>query len=53
MRKDFTDANKADKERRLEQQKQSKKALKKSKKETKTALDGHRLGWTTVDGKES
>ena len=52
MRKDFPDKNKVDKERRLEQQKQSKKALKKSKKEVKASLDNHRLGWITLDGKE-
>ena len=52
MRKDFNDQKKVEKERRLEQQKQSKQALKKSKKEVKASLDAHRLGWTTNSGEE-
>ena len=63
MRKEFVDKNKVKKERRLQQEKvapvlpvipykESKKGLKDSKRETKTALDQHSLGWTTVSGEE-
>ena len=57
MRKEFVDKNKVEKERRLVETnkkavKDSKKALKDSKRETKTALDQHSLGWTTVSGEE-
>ena len=52
MRKEFVDKQAQAKERRLEQAKASKKALKKSKKEVKASLDAHRLGWITVDGQE-
>lgn len=53
-RKDFTDERVSKKQRRLDKQKrkEQKQALKDNKKEVKTALDNHRLGWTTRDGKE-
>lgn len=62
-RKDFTDERVSKKQRQLDKDRRSaekakerlqadKKALKQSKRETKTALENHRLGWTTRDGKE-
>ena len=49
MRKEFVDKRGVEKERRLIET--NKKALKKNKKEVKAALNSHRLGWTTVDGR--
>ena len=53
-RKDFTDERVSKKQRKLDKQKRKEReqALKQNKKEVKTALDNHRLGWTTRDGKE-
>lgn len=54
--KDFTDKRSDKKEKHLSKKgqdnKQARKALSKSKKETQKALDNHRLGWTTRDGKQ-
>ena len=50
-RKDFTDERVSKKQRKLER-KRREKALKESGKESQKALDEHRLGWTTRDGKE-
>ena len=49
-RKDFEDERVSEKQRKLN--KKGRKALKKSKQETQEALDKHRLGWKTRDGKE-
>lgn len=49
-RKDFTDERVSKKQRQLD--KQSRKARKRSKKDTSAALARHRLGWVTRDGKE-
>ena len=53
-RKDFTDERVSKKQRKLDKQRrqEEKKALKESRKETQKALDNHRLGWKTRDGKE-
>ena len=53
-RKEFTDERVSKKQRQIDKKrrKQEKEALKKSKKETQQALDNHRLGWKTRDGKE-
>ena len=51
--KEFVDPRAVEKERRLrEAAKATKKALKTNKRQVKSALDKHRLGWTTVDGKD-
>ena len=54
--KQFVDPRVVEKERRLQQEKERRleqeKALKKSKKDVQAALNAHRLGWTTNDGKE-
>lgn len=49
-RKDFTDERVSKKQRKLD--KERRKALKKSKQEVQAALDNHRLGCQTRDGKE-
>ena len=53
-RKDFVDERVSKKQRRLDKKrrKENEKALKKNKKEVQTALDNHRLGFKTRDGKE-
>ena len=53
-RNDFTDERVSKKQRALDdkRRKENEKALKKNKKEVQTALDNHRLGWRTQDGKE-
>lgn len=48
-RKDFTDSKAKRKER---EQTTKNKALRESKKQTQDALNKHRLGWKTRDGKE-
>lgn len=50
-RKDFTDERVSKKQRKLDK-KNREKELKESKKGTQKALDQHRLGWKTRDGKE-
>ena len=52
MRKEFPNDKAQAKERQLQQQKASKQALKKNKKEVQASLNSHRLGWV-IDGKES
>ena len=49
-KKEFEDERVKEKQRRLD--KKNRQALKKNKKQIKTALDNHRLGWKTRDGKE-
>ena len=53
-RKDFTDERVSKKQRQLDkkQRESDRKALKQNKKETQEALNNHRLGWRTRDGKE-
>ena len=53
-RKDFTDERVSKKQRKLDKKKRKEReqALKQNKKEVKTALDNHRLGWTPRDGKQ-
>ena len=55
-RKDFTDEDErvSKKQRQLDKKmgKAKRKALKQNKKEVQEALDNHRLGWETRDGKE-
>lgn len=53
-RKDFTDERVSKKQRQIDKKRLNadKKALKKSKREVQEALDNHRLGWKTRDGKE-
>ena len=53
-RKDFSDkrSDKKPKGDLSKLDKQSRKALKKSKQETQKALDNHRLGWTTRNGEK-
>ena len=50
MRKEFVDKRAQQKDRRLVET--NKKSVKDSKRETKTALDQHSLGWTTLSGEE-
>ena len=57
VKKDFTDERVSKKQRKVDKarrkaQRESDKALKESKQATQAALDKHRLGWTTRDGKE-
>ena len=53
-KKDVIDARVSKKQRKLDKQrcKELKKERKRQKKEIQTALDNHRLGWRTRDGKE-
>ena len=52
-RKDFNDKRSVEKQKDLPKMgKKTRKALKKSKQETQKALDNHRLGWETRDGKQ-
>ena len=50
-RKDFIDERVSKKQRQIDK-KRREAALKKSKKSTEQALNNHRLGWKTRDGKE-
>ena len=49
-KKDFTDKRAEKKEK--QQSKANRQALKRHRKEVKTALENHNLGWRTQDGKE-
>lgn len=53
-RKDFVDERVSKKQRQLDKKRldSDKKALKRSKEEVQEALNNHRLGWKTRDGKE-